>query len=251
MKSIKHNTHPWKPAQELGQLPDLQKALDRRIAETGRTSARQTTKKTNSKSLGKISRSLLDYASLHPYEPVYRLFQRMHKPSPATQQAAIKQLKAKKLAQFETVRLSHSSVRLMEITEQGWQFLGKQPLKQGRGGITHRHFVAWIIASLNKKGYKASREWLVPGTSHQADVAFEHNGKVTAYEVVTHTRSNIIDHVKSCFVDSDSIHTLVFVAAQKTICDQLKKLVQSDLFASEFSNHIEYQTIDTFLKEAF
>jgi len=228
MKSIKHNTHPWKPAQELGQLPDLQKALDRRIAETGRTSARQTTKKTNSKSLGKISRSLLDYASLHPYEPVYRLFQRMHKPSPATQQAAIKQLKAKKLAQFETVRL-----------------------KQGRGGITHRHFVAWIIASLNKKGYKASREWLVPGTSHQADVAFEHNGKVTAYEVVTHTRSNIIDHVKSCFVDSDSIHTLVFVAAQKTIYDQLKKLVQSDLFASEFSNHIEYQTIDTFLKEAF
>ena len=250
MKSIDYNTHPWKPAQGLGELPGLQEALDRRIAESGRTSARQAKRGSNS-TQNKTARSLLDYASLHPYEPLHRLFERMDNPSPATQQAAIKKLKLKEFAVFETVRLSHSSVRLIEITEKGWQFLSKQPPQQGRGGIAHRHFVFWIIAAMKKRGCKATREWLVPGTQHAADVAVEVNGEVTTYEVVIHTTSNLISHIKACFVDSNAVLRLVVVAAQKSICDELKKLVESDLFASRFADRIEYQTIDTFLKEAY
>jgi hypothetical protein len=251
MKSIICNTHPWKPAQGLRELPALQEALNRRIADIGQTAARQAKTIARSESLSKIARSLLDYASLHPYEPLHRLLERMDNPSPATQQAAIKELKLKELAVFETVRLSHSSVRLMEMTEKGWQFLSKQPPRQGRGGITHRHFVYWIISAMKKRGCKATREWLVPGTQHAVDVAVEQNGEVTGYEVVVHTTSNLISHIKACFVDSNAVLRLVVVAAQKSICDELKKLVESGLFASRFADRIEYQTIDTFLKEAY
>ena len=246
-----YDTHFYVPSKRLADLPEVQRALSEKIGEHKRLMARQSMPTKNSSRLGKVARSLLDYASLHPYEPLHRLIERMDNPSPATQQAVIKELKLKELAIFETVRLSHSSVRLMEITEKGWHFLGKQPPKQGRGGIMHCHFVHWIIAARKKRGCKATSEWLVPGTQHAVDVAVEKNGEVAGYEVVTYTKSNIISHIKACFVDSNSIQALIIITAQKTICEQMRELVQADLMASSFSNRIEYQTIDTFLKEAY
>ena len=249
--SLQYNIHAWKEAHRLAELPQLQEALDQRSTEHEQGSARQRIRAKGGTPLNSRARSLLDYASLHPCEPVHLLFKRIDNPSPAIQKAVVSELSRKGLAQFEKVRLSHSSVRLIAITEKGWKFLAKKPPRQGRGGIVHRHFVSWVMSALQKRRYAPKAEGLVPGTRHAADLIVELDGKITAYEIVTETRDNLTGHIKSCFIDSDAVEQLVIVASQKSICKELEKMVYSDLVASHYSERITFETIDTYLKEAF
>ena len=115
----------------------------------------------------------------------------------------------------------------------------------------HQHFTAWISLAMAKREYKTILEWIVPDTHHPVDVCAEKEGKFYAFEVVVECFDNIIDHVKACFLHPGTIENLTIVTAQKSIAGKVEKLVSSDLFANRFGDRILYETIDTFLKEAF
>ena len=199
-----------------------------------------------------MSRQFLDLASIFPCLPAHKLFERLGKVSPARQKAIIKELEQLGYIKLKLTRLSRYYIRFIKILDKGWLFLNKQPsTHQGKGEIEHRCFVSYIIGFFAKKGYKAKRELLVPNTMHTLDAGIEQENGIIGFEVVTHTRSNLISHIKSCFVDSNAVKKLIIVAAQKSICDELRKIVESDLFTSQFNDRIDYQTIDTFMKELF
>ena len=234
------------PAQRLQDMPAALEAADKLIAEHRKGQQRRAQQQ--HAGLRPLARKLLHIASLNPYWPVARLYELMGKPAPAIQKAIRAELNDQEYAAFELVRLGKRNVLLIELLGPAWALLGVPPVKlQGRGTLAHRTFAAWIAMVGERRAYEAKREWIVPGTSHPADVAWKVGESWEVFVVVVTCEKNLADHFKAIFVQSQcSIAKATVVAAQKGKLGGLKSQIAS---CSEFTGQIEYLPVEVFEQE--
>lgn len=237
--------HPFLPGARLKDLPHVQEALDRLIAEHGLAKGRQARKK---KLLSKKARDFLDLRSLRLYLPVARLWDELGKLAHSIQAAVRRELEAMGLALFGEIRVGRRNVLLMLITEKGWRFLGKAaPGRRGRGGIAHTHICEWLRMLGEKHGFEARTEWVIPGTTHPLDCVWLHDGLAEGFEVAIECIDNICSHARVCFIESNAIQTLTFIAPQKALLEKIKSRVQEDSTLVPFLDRIRYEPVETFL----
>lgn len=253
MDAFTYNVHPWQPAEHLGELPEVQQALTNRRAHCSKRTLRQTSREKHLQPLREDARRFLHLASLpeHKYEPVHILFRHMGTPPPASQLAIIKAIERLNLAEFIRFRAGKSFIRLKELTGSGRKFLRMSPKsKAGKGGPIHTHICHWIQDVGIKRVYEESvLEWLVVGTNHFSDIGFKINGQWHTVEVVVDCFSNITDHVKACFIESNAIATLTIVTTQKSLWSKVEAKIFSDPDLVFLLNRIKFEVAETYMKE--
>jgi hypothetical protein len=245
----KYDTHPFIPSKQLRELPQVQEAIKNMVDEHRKTSLGRTRSK--QKNLPDNAFALLNAAIAHPWLPVARLWEATGKvPSPPAQVAARKELEDGKLAEFEEVRISKRNVLLIRVTDEGYTFQHHRPLaRKGRGGIAHSHIAEWLRQVGEKRGHESHTEWIVPGTNHPADAAWKINGHWHVFEVIVACETNLIGHLETCFIASQAVAAALVVAPQKSMLDDLKRLIESAPALSPFVNRTFFEPVEAFLKE--
>jgi hypothetical protein len=248
-----YDTHPYVPSKRLSELPDLQKALAAKIADSRSITLRTPAPKTARLSLSKLARLFLDYASLPEYAsaPVFVIFGRMGTPSPATQLAVMRELEQAGLMVFMNVRIGKSNVRLQEVTENGWAFQRKPvPSLGGKGAMDHRHYERWIFKWAVHKDYEdRAIEPQVPGTSHFGDASFRKDGKLYMAQVCAHCASNITNHVRAALIESQAVDVLLFVTATKAQWGDIRAKILADPELVFCMDRIQFDVVETYMKE--
>ena len=243
--SRRYDAHTYVPSRRLADMPELQDALEHLIAENRRGQARRR----RSGQSGKAS-ELLGLSVRRPCVPVARLWETLGIPAPSTQAKVRKELEDGLLAEFAEERFGRRNVLLISPTHSGYELEGQEPPRRtGRGGIVHRHIVAWIKTWLVAQGYDANTEVVVPGTSHPADVAYEtDNGMLVVYEVVVTSDDNVADHLNACFIQSAAISTVTIVAPRKSMLKQIEKAIRAEPSLASFLHRVSYEPAETFLE---
>ena len=245
-----YDTHPFAPSEPLDNLPHVEEALKKLIAEKRGAKLREDRAKQSG--LSKNARQLLDLAGLHPLVPVARLWPRIGDVSPTSQAAARKEIEDRKLAIFEEVRCGRRNVLLIYVTDTGWKFLNKTPPKRkGRGAISHTHFCDFVKRVGKARGHEAYTEWIVPGTTHPVDAVWRIDDEWHAFEVVVTCKTNLVDHLKTCFLTASEVSTVTIVAPQKGILADLKKIIDAETALESFGERIAYASVELFIKEAY
>jgi len=240
------------PSKSIREYPHVMEALDKLIAEHRRTTFRQARaqKPESTADLSSHARKLLDLCSLKPYTPVARLWEEAGTPAFSVQAAARAELEGAGFAAFEESRVGRRNLLLMLVTDRGWTFLGKAaPKRKGRGGIAHTHFCDFIRRVGERRGYKASTEMIVPGTNHPVDVAWQGNGRLDVFEVISASEANLPDHLRACFIESDRVASATVASSLRRDLAHLQELVQAQLDLMPFSNRIRYEPIETYIQE--
>ena len=250
----KFDTHPYVKARGIKDIPGLQERVDaiRNQYELAKMRIAKQHKITNEHfKLSKIGGNVLSLASVYEFDPAKALFDRMDKVSPQTQINAIKELEKNILIESNTCRTSHSPIRLIQITQKGWEFLkGKSKFKPLRGGIIHTHICRWIQRVGLKRGYEESLcEWQNPENEGFTDVAFKINGEWHCVEVVVECENNIGKHVRSCFLESKVVKTLTIVTLQKQRWMRIRKLIMADPVLVPFMDQIKFEVVSTYYNE--
>ena len=194
------------------------------------------------------ARELLDLWSLRPYTPVARLWDQLGKPAASVQASVREELERRGLAEFEEQRVGKRNLLFMELTDKGWRFLGKTPLKRkGRGGIAHRHYCHAILRYEKGLGNKARLEARVPGTSHPADVAAWRRDGLHVYEVVSTQEANLGSHLHACFLQSDQVATAAIAAPLKRDLVGFERTLDGDLSLLPFRSRITFEPMEKYL----
>ena len=243
-----YDTHDFIPSKRLDELPHVQEAVKKLIAENRNTRLRHA--RTKQSDLSENARKLLDLAGIHPYRPVARLWPDIGDVSPTVQAAVRKEIEDRGLASFAEVRAGRRNQLLIEVTDNGYHYLGKKPpTRRLRGGIVHSHFSEWIRMCGVKRGYKAYTEHILPGTTHPVDVAWKVNGKLRGFEIAVACQRNLGSHLTACFLECDVVDTVTIVAAPKRIVADLRKIIDAEPALRPFAHRIQYQSIETYIKE--
>ena len=170
--------------------------------------------------------------------------------SPAAQIAARKDLERAGLARFKDVRVEKRTNALVRVEPAGWQLVGKHaPAQLGRGDIDHTHFQVWLEWVGKKRGYKACREWIVPGTNHPADCAWQVGTQWHVFEVVVTATGNLVHHLTECLVVSNAVASVTIVAAQKGVLKKLKTTIDAEPTLGPVLGRVRYESIAVFMKE--
>lgn len=243
------DTHSHVPSSRLDELPNVQKALEQRIAEHNKANLRRA--RTKRAGFSEQAQALLRLSSEHPYWPIARLWEKFEdKPHYAKQKTVRKELENHKLAAFEEVRIGRTNVLLIDILRDGWRLLDKpKPNRIGRGGIAHRHFSHWIALVGKRRGYKTACEWTVPGTSHPVDAAWCIDGHWHVFEVVITCEENLTSHITACLIDSDNVATVAIVATQKSLCDKLERSIVGEILLAPVMDRVRFEVITTYIEE--
>jgi hypothetical protein len=156
---------------------------------------------------------LLRLLAENRYVPVARLVARLGKISHKDQAAMVAYLRARKYATFEEPRIGRRNMLLAEVTEAGYGVLS-MPVptgNKGRGSITHRHYAHWICSHFARQGHQPMIEWIVPGTTHPADVAVNVDGCWCAFEITVTASENLTSHLEACFDRSNVVTNLTII----------------------------------------
>ena len=245
-----YDSHPFIPSKPLDELPKVMDALDQLIAEHKNGQARRAREKRreDAQDLSDHARKLLDLWSLRPYTPVARLWDQLGKPAASVQASVREELERRGLAEFEEQRVGKRNLLFMELTDKGWRFLGKTPLKRkGRGGIAHRHYCHAILRYEKGLGNKARLEARVPGTSHPADVAAWRRDGLHVYEVVSTQEANLGSHLHACFLQSDQVATAAIAAPLKRDLVGFERTLDGDLSLLPFRSRITFEPMEKYL----
>ena len=244
------DSHEYEPSRGLDELPPVRDALKKRIAEHKQAKSRQ--KAEFDPGLPSYADKLLRESQRHPYVPVARLWDKIGTPAPKTQSKARQELEDRKLAAFGETRVERKNCLLIEIQEEGYAFLNAPPLKHvGRGGIAHRHMSFWIqeVGKI-RKCQRSVLEWVVPGESnHPCDAAWLVDGRWHVFEVhVNSSSADLINHCKSCLLDSD-VESVTVVACTRSKLAELKKRIHGADELTTVLNKIHFQSAKTFMDE--
>jgi hypothetical protein len=249
-KSTPYDSIPFTEARHLKDLPAIQEALKKRIAEQKKTHLRQNKSKQVTKDLTDNERTFLDLMSLHEYDPLHIIFTRMGNLSPATQRSIIIKLIDKDLINYSLIRKSKSSLRVGNLTKSAWQFLNKQSkFKPLRGSDKHTAICRWKQRLDLKNGAEESIcEFPIPETTGFSDIGSKFNGKIHCTEVIVDCTSNICHHTRDCFIKSRAIESLTIVTLLKSEHSQIRDTIMSDPELVFFINRIKFMTVDEILK---
>ena len=253
-KSRPYDSIPFTKSRRLKDLPHVQKALQDRINERKNTALRQSKAQRKKQNLSKHERSFLDHLSLKDYDPVHIIFSRVGNLSSGTQQKIIKHLEKLKFIETILERTGKMFVRFADLTEAGMKLLNKEPEKKEiRGNKTHRK-ICYLKKDLDLKNgaEKSVCEFQYPNSTGFGDVGSKFKGKWHSTEVVVNCTSNICDHVKSCFIDSQGqVESLTIVTLLKS---EHRKILEKIMSAPElvfFVNRIKFMTLEDILKELY
>ncbi len=247
-----YDSHFFVPGKRLAELPHVQAAvaaLAREVLEGKRRRKAQETTAEQPRGLSELAHQFLSFAYEHPYMPVVRMFEAMGRPSAREQNKVRKELEADDLASFDKVRIGKTEILLIELTDEAYRLLRRQPLsKPGRGDLVHRTICNWISMALAKSGLSPVLEWTVPGSRHPVDVAAQVNGKWEVYEVANTTTENLPDSVRAC-LRSNVVSKVTVVFTEKTKRDQHRAEILSALSGEARIGDVEFTTADRYYKE--
>lgn len=251
-KSRPYDSVPFTKARGLDDLPEVQEALERRIAEKSKITSRQSLKKKAPSGLNKSDRTFLSYMSLHEFEPVHRLFNRMGNPSPTTQKRILKRLTHKGLIETGLMQADRS-IRIAVLTEAGWKYLDTKS-KYGplRGGIVHTSLCRWTQALYLKRGCEeCTCESPYPNSSGIGDVRVKIKGRLHYAEIVVDCYSNVAQHVRNCFLDSDHVEDLTIVTLCKSQHAKIRAILYAEADLVSHIHRISFTTAGEILKELY
>ena len=239
--------HPFLPGKQIEDIPELKAAIEQLKAQ------HRTQAKTKSEGLSEDAHDLLHAACDHPWYPVARLWEKVgRKPSPEAQKKARIALHNKGMAEFDQIRVGKRNCLLVIPTTEGFETLQLQPRSyHGRGGIAHNHVSHWLAMWGKGQGYKTEIEALVPGTNHAADCLWSKDGILHAFEMVATCESNILSHLDACFIQSTAVTTVTLVAFQKSVLDDLRKIVTQERPLAPYLDRIRFVSAEQVLKEVF
>jgi hypothetical protein len=244
---IEYEPHPYTPAVSLSDSPQVLAHLNAVVEEHRKAGKRQ--KDDAPAERDQYALKLLRLRVENPYAPVARLFDAMDDIRFEAQVAIRETLENGGFAQFEEVRIGRSNRLLMDVTAQGYEALGLSMPEEnkGRGTITHRHFAHWIKQHFEKQGRQAHIEWLVPGTSHPADVAVQLENGWTVFEVCVTCFDNLVSHMKACFESSNAVSHLTIVVATRAQMNEIKKNLRSDFVFTMYADRISFDVIQNYV----
>jgi hypothetical protein len=252
---VKYDTHPFVTAKRLPELPHLQQALAKKIAESRAMVLRPTPREAGHFTLGKMARLFLDRASLpeNAFAPVHIVFRQIGDVAPATQLAVLRELERAGFMVFAPARIGKANVKLQEITPKGWEFLRKPvPAHDGRGAIKHRHYAQWIRKwAVQKQCEECGIEPRVPGTTHFGDVSFRRDGKLHIVQITDQCTSNITSHVRAALIESHGVDVLIFVTATKAQWGDIQARIMADPELVFCIDRIQFDVVETYMKEAW
>jgi len=245
--------HSYIPARGVKDFSGLRDKIDALIGEHRGKTLSKSARKPPAKSLSRMARLFLDYASRSEnlFAPAHIIFKQMGNLSPATQLAVVRELERAGLVAFTQVRIGKSNVRLQEVTEPGWTFQQKPvPSLGGKGGIGHRHYQHWIVKWAARRGYQdRGIERQVPGTNCFGDVDFTKDGKRHVVQIIAHCDSNITSHVRAALIESGAADTLLFVTATKSQGNDVRARITADPQLTSCVDRIQFDVVETYMKE--
>jgi len=244
------DSHPFLPSSRLADIPELVAGVEE--AKNHMTARTLRNAKSRKHTISDAAKALLAAAADHPWVPVAGLWRLLNDTTtPEGRKKACAQLARLNFADFEDLRVGKTSYRLILNQLSGWEYLGRTPLKaRGRGGVRHVHCAHWIAQWLRDHGFSPEVEFLVPGTTHHADVgARQPDGRWQVFEVVVDCEDNLSSHLHACLVESTVVSSVIIVAAQQKQLAQLKADIGGEtLWQSRFPQ-IEFQSITKYMTE--
>jgi hypothetical protein len=246
----RYDTHPCVPSRRLSDLPHVQEALKKKIAENRGTALNQKVIRRARLELGSNERTFLGNMCLHEYELIHRLFMRMGKISPSIEQKIIEGLARPKLIETAQIRVGKSPLRIGYPTKDGWEYARAQPkFKPLRGGLVHTHVCRWKQALDIKRGCDESLcEFPYPSNGF-SDVGTRIGNKLYFTEVVVECQRNILQHARDCFINTSlNVQTLTIVTLLKSEWQKIHQELLSDPEMAVFADRIVFITVDEILK---
>lgn len=122
-----------------------------------------------------------------------------------------------------------------------------------RGDITHTD-ICCLKRDLDLKhgAEEAVCEVQYPHSNGFGDIRSKFNGKLHFSEIVVNCTSNICDHVKSCFIDSQGqVETLTIVTLLKSEHRTILERIMSVPELVFFVNRIKFMTLEDILRELY
>jgi len=245
--------HSVIPARPLAELPQVRESLQRLTAEQQDNRLHQRQKKPSK--LSQEAHELLQAIATHPWAPAKTLWEATTGiPSPAVQNKVRLNLSIKGLGLADSgeIRLGSANCLLYELTDKGWEFFGRSaPTRQGRGGRPHRFISQWIRMDGETQGYKAWVEWLVPGSSHPADVACEISpNHFHVFEVSVTATDNLVHHL-NILAACPMIDKITIVCTQKRYVEELKKTLKNEPVVASLGAKLNYALAEEFMRRIF
>lgn len=244
-RPARFDQHPHLPGKRIEDLPELKEAVQQLNAQ------HRTQAKTKSEGLSEDAHDLLHAACDHPWYPVARLWEKVgRKPSPEAQKKARIALQNKGLAEFDQIRVGKRNCLMIIPTREGFGALQLQPRSyHGRGGIAHNHVCHWLSIWGERQCFKVEIEALVPGTNHAADCLWSKDGILHAFEVVATCEGNVLSHLNACFIQSTAVTTVTLVAFQKSILDDLRRIVTSERAMAPYLDRVRWLSAEDIVRE--
>lgn len=91
-----------------------------------------------------------------------------------------------------------------------------------------------------------------PNSNGFGDIRSKFNGKLHFSEIVVNCTSNIVDHVKSCFIESQGqVETLTIVTLLKSEHRRILEQIMSVSDLVFYVNRIKFMTLEQIIKELY
>lgn len=159
-------------------------------------------------------------------------------------------LEAQGLVKLHDVRLGRTTYSLVEVTDPGWQILGKirPPHYIGHGSLVHTVLISRVARHLTaKKWTRVQTEFPVGGTGHPVDVfAFSAAGVATAFEI-TLSHSNVVSNAVRTLTPGSVVTALVFLCPVQDDCRKVEAILRQDPIAAVLMSQIQVQRVDQFI----
>ncbi|MFC1794550.1 hypothetical protein ACFL3Q_13285, partial [Planctomycetota bacterium] len=252
LRPDKFDTHPFTPARGIDEIPGFRDRLNQFLKESKAVSLKSGTVKSPKETLSKKGRTFLKLMSLHEYEPLNRIFDKMEIYSSGVQKQIIKTLVEQKYIEVVTFRSESSWYRLGRLIDKGWKFNNdRSKYPSTRGDLIHTT-VCYSIMFLGKKlGYQESVcEKKLSGTTGFCDGLHRINGQLHIYEVVIECFGNVTKHARTALIEcSEPVVSLTFVTAHKSDHKKIQHLILADSELTFCISNIRFTTAAQIWKE--
>jgi len=164
--------------------------------------------------------------------------------------ARAKILAGRGLVKLHDERLGRNTYSLVEVTDIGWNYLGKPcpPHYIGHGSLLHTVLISRVARHLAaNKWTRVQTEFAVGGTGHPVDVfAFSPAGVPTAFEI-TLSYSNVVSNAVRTLTPGSVVTAMVFLCKVQDDCRKVEALLCQDPIAATLMGQIQVLRADGFI----
>ncbi|MCY2954842.1 MAG: hypothetical protein NTU53_23165 [Planctomycetota bacterium] len=250
--NIVADPHPWTPAADLDQLPDVWDAIKKLKDDHLRDSFRRAKEGVYKPQIPKRAHQLLHAIATNPWAPGRVLWQATGTvPPPAVQKGVRHALATLGLAESVEGRLGSANVLVYRLTQAGATFLGcAPPSHQGRGEILHQHICHWIELCAKHEHREAHCEFTLPG-GYATDVVWRAEDHLwDAFEVCDSATDNLSSHLQKLRACC-AVRKITIVCLQKRFLQDLQRKLQDDPVVCDLGQRLTWALAEPYLRKAF